>query len=110
MEQQSGPTEYRAPEDVEYQTILRQFRIAAAVSACVVAGGALFYHIAEKLSWLNAVYFCVITLTTVGYGDITPKTDAGKVFTTIYVLIGIGIIATFVNLTVQRAIAKRARK
>ena len=76
----------------------------------VVAGGAIFYHLVEKLSWLNAVYFCVITLTTVGYGDITPKTDAGKVFTIFYVLVGVGIIATLANLLVKRAMLRHRRK
>ena len=94
----------------EYQTILRQFRLAGAAVLVLVAGGAIFYHIVEKLSWLNAVYFCVITLATVGYGDIVPHTDAGKVFTIFYVLTGVGIIATFANLLLRRAVARHERK
>lgn len=39
----------------------------------------------------------VVTLATVGYGDFTPKTDAGKLFTVLYVLIGVGILLSFVT-------------
>ncbi len=56
--------------------------------------GAVFYHIVEDLSWLDSIYFCVVTLATVGYGDITPQTDVGKIFTIFYILIGVGIIAS----------------
>ena len=68
--------------------------------------GTTFYHLVEHLKWVDAYYYSVITLTTVGYGDITPHTDAGKIFTTFYVLFGIGIITTFVSYTVRRRAAK----
>lgn len=93
----------------EYTAVIRQFRLVAAVAALVLAAGTIFFHFTEKLSWLNAVYFCVITLTTVGYGDITPKTDAGKIFDIFYVLTGIGIIATLANLLVKRAMLRHRR-
>jgi voltage-gated potassium channel len=64
------------------------------------------YHFVEHLSWLNAYYFSVITLATVGYGDITPHTAAGKIFTTFYVLLGVGIITTLISLRLQRRAEK----
>lgn len=87
--------------------IRHQYQIAGAATLLVIIGGAIFYHYVEALSWLNAVYFCVITLTTIGYGDITPHTDAGKIFTIFYVFIGIGIIATFAQLLIKNSIARR---
>jgi voltage-gated potassium channel Kch len=63
----------------------------------VLAIGTVFYHLVEKLSWLDSIYFCVVTLTTVGYGDITPHTTAGKILTIFYILIGVGIIASTVS-------------
>lgn len=96
--------------DDESQKIVRNFRLVGLVSAAVLALGSVFYVVVEKLSWLDAVYFCVITLTTIGYGDIVPRTDAGKFFTIFYVIVGVGIIATLVNLTVKRAVVGRRRK
>lgn len=62
----------------------------------VIAGAATFYHHVEGWSWLDSFYFCVITISTVGYGDFTPHTVAGKIFTIFYILIGLGL---FVSVT-----------
>lgn len=79
------------------------FRLAGILAISVITIGTVFYHFVEKLSWVDAYYFSVITLATVGYGDITPHTDIGKIFTTFYVLCGIGIIGLFANLLIRRA-------
>ena len=68
----------------------------------VLLGGMLFYNSVEVWSWLDSLYFSVITLTTVGYGDLSPKTDAGKVFTMIYIVVGLGILAGFITLMAQK--------
>lgn len=54
--------------------------------------GMLMYHWLEGWSYLDALYFCVITLATVGYGDLHPTTPLSKVFTMIYVVNGIVIL------------------
>lgn len=61
----------------------------------VVAIGVVFYTNVEHWSVVNAIYFCVVTLGTVGYGDITPTTDAGKIFTVLYILFGLAVIGGF---------------
>ena len=71
--------------------------------------GTIVYHYIEGWKWLDALYFSVITLTTVGYGDFSPQTDFGKLFTIIYVLTGIGIIFGFINTFYQHKI-KRYKK
>ena len=78
------------------------YHILVAFTLLIIGGGTVFYHIVEKFTWVNAYYFCVVTLTTVGYGDITPKTDFGKIFTTFYVLIGVGIITAFITTFARR--------
>jgi hypothetical protein len=65
------------------------------LSAAVLAIGVLFYTSVEGWSVLDAVYFCVVTLGTVGYGDITPTTNIGKFFTIIYIIFGLVIIGGF---------------
>ena len=59
--------------------------------------GSVVYHYVEGWAWLDCIYFSIITLTTVGYGDFSPQTDAGKAFTIFYIIIGIGIILSFIN-------------
>ncbi len=59
----------------------------------VFFGGMLTYKLSEGLDWLDAAYFTVVTLTTVGYGDIAPVTPAGKAAT--LVLAPAGLVAVF---------------
>jgi voltage-gated potassium channel Kch len=54
--------------------------------------------------------FSSITLTTVGYGDLTPQTDAGKIFTVFYVFTGIGIIVGFVNAVARSSFEQRQER
>ncbi len=82
------------------------YRYLLAAALFALSTGTIVYHEVEHFSWLNAYYFSVITLTTVGYGDLTPHTTAGKIFTTFYVLFGIGIITTFISLTLRRRAEK----
>ncbi len=75
----------------------------------ILASGALFCRRVEGWSLLNSLYFSVITLTTVGYGDFSPSTTAGKIFTMFYIFIGIGIILGFVNAVAERSMEQRGR-
>jgi voltage-gated potassium channel len=68
-----------------------------------LATGAWFYRIAEGWSLLDSLYFSVITLTTIGYGDLTPSTAADKIFTVLYVFIGLGLILGFLNAKAARS-------
>jgi len=67
-----------------------------ALTAVILAGGTLFYRSAEDWSFLDALYFSVVTLTTIGFGDLVPTTDGAKLFTIIYSLLGVGVVASFV--------------
>lgn len=68
-----------------------------AVAAMVIGVGTVFYRLIEGLRWLDGLYFSVITLTTVGYGDFSLVTDAGKTFTMFCVFVGFGIFVTLVT-------------
>ena len=68
----------------------------------ILLTGMAFYHGTEGWSWLDSLYFSVTTLTTVGFGDFSPKTDVGKAFTIVYILVGLGILAGFLNMMAQK--------
>ncbi len=72
-------------------------RETVAVASVIIAIGTLVYRFVEDLTWLDSLYFSVITLTTVGYGDFSPTTPVGKVFTMFYVVVGIGIFVALVT-------------
>ena len=50
------------------------------------------YYNLEHWSFVDSFYFSATTLTTVGYGDLFPTTNTSKIFTSFYVLIGVGIV------------------
>lgn len=87
--------------------ILRTVSIATLM---LIIAGTSFYHYFEKWTILDSFYFCMITLTTVGYGDLSPTTPLTKLFTVGYIIMGIGIIATFINLSAKARLNKRVEK
>lgn len=80
----------------------KAYRYLLLIAFLTLATGTVVYHLVEKFSWLNSYYFSVITLATVGYGDFVPHTNFGKIFTTFYVFVGVGIITTFISMTMKR--------
>ena len=72
--------------------------------------GTIFYVIVEGWSVVDAVYFCAMSLATVGYGDVVPDTDVGKVFTVVYVLSGIGILVSFFTALTTKTLALQAER
>ncbi len=82
------------------------FRLIALALAILLTVGSVFYHYVEEWSWIDSIYFSVVSLATVGYGDFAPKTDIGKIFTIAYLIIGLGIFAAFVSNLFQSRVAK----
>ena len=77
-------------QDEEYRDLLYTTFI-------IITIGTISYHYLEGWSVIDSLYFSVVTLTTIGYGDFTPQTDAGKIFTILYIIAGIGMILSFIN-------------
>ena len=76
--------------------------------------GASMYQWLEGFSIVDSYYFVVVTLATIGYGDVVPKTDAGKIFTIFFVIFGLAqfstLISTIVSRTRARLVKRRAER
>lgn len=76
------------------------FRSALTLAGLILLSGTIFYRNVEGWSWIDALYFSVTTISTVGFGDLSPQTPLGKLFTVFYIFIGVGV---FVALAAQFA-------
>ena len=81
---------------------------AIAVGGYLGLGVVVYTHF-EGWSVLQAVYFSVVVLTTVGYGDLAPSTQASKLFTCFFALLGIGLIGAALGV-VGGALLERQEK
>jgi len=63
--------------------------IILAIFFVFIIGGAFAYSSIEGWNLLDAFYFLVMTVTTIGYGDIVPATNFGKVLTMFYAFFGV---------------------
>lgn len=70
--------------------------------------GTIFYWRFEDWTIIQSLYFSVVTLTTVGYGDLHPTTDGTQIFTIFYILTGIGVFVALLASVAQQYIAQKA--
>ena len=88
-----------------------EFRGIFAVLFMLIISGTLFYAAVEGWSIVDAFYFCVMTLATIGYGDLSPTTGLSKLFTVIYVAVGLGVFTSFIaKMTAIERQARRAKR
>jgi hypothetical protein len=76
--------------------------------AVILASGVVFYSLTEDWSIADSLYFTVIALTTIGFGDLAPSTTFTRLFTVAYAIMGVGLIGTLVHLVVSAT--QRANK
>ena len=84
------------------------------VAGALVLTGTIVYWRFENWTIIEALYFSVVTLTTVGYGDLHPTSAGTQVFTIIYILTGLGVFVALLASVAEQYIrlkreAPRAR-
>ncbi|PID84961.1 MAG: hypothetical protein CSB13_10545 [Chloroflexi bacterium] len=79
----------------------KEFRFLFIFIILLLIGATLFYAKFEHWSIIDGLYFSVMTMATVGYGDLTPTTGISKVFTIIYTFLSIGSFVSFTAKCVQ---------
>lgn len=84
------------------------------IYVCILIGvliiGMAGLTILENLQPLDALYFLIVTVSTVGYGDIHPVTSGGKILVMIIILTGVGCFVGVVANAIEYMVDERERK
>ena len=89
-------------------------RIIFTLFAIIFVYAGLIYEMEHAINpatfrtFLDAFYFSVVTMTTVGYGDVTPVSDGGRLFTVLMILTGIALVPWQIGDLIQRLARSRA--
>jgi hypothetical protein len=86
-----------------------RFRVYIAIFICVVFLGTIGMTLAEGLHPFDAFYFVMVTVATVGFGDISPHTVQGKIITLAIILTGVGCFVAIAAEVIEYFIAERER-
>lgn len=88
--------------------------ILIAVLSVIIGIGTVFFHYVEGWNWIDSYFFTVVTLSTVGYGNLVPATVIGKIGTTVLIFVGLGVFAAaiqhFGNMTIARRLRYRRKQ
>src|ERR1043165_1283575 len=78
-----------------------RIRIVLMAVLAAIAVGTVAFHLLEGWSILDSLYVTAQTVTTVGFGDIAPRTTLGRVFATVFMMVGVGVVLYALTSTVQ---------
>jgi voltage-gated potassium channel len=81
----------------QYLRVHRQLTLGLFLLLGVFFLGTSWYHLVEGWRWLDAAYMTVITLATVGFTEVQPLGDRGRLFTIVLILLGVVTIGYIVN-------------
>jgi voltage-gated potassium channel len=82
-------------------------RALPSLAIIMLLAGTIFYSRTEDWSLLEALYFSLTTLTTIGIGDLSPSSEWSRIFTIVYVLVGLGVLVAFVTALGEKLLAAR---
>ena len=87
-----------------------RLRVFLVVLLVVLVLGILGLMIIEDLSLADALYFTIVTVATVGYGDIHPATTAGKILALVLIITGVGTFLGVVANATEIMLNRREKK
>lgn len=85
---------------------VRQLQLSVALLLALVGVGSALYRWVEGMTWLDALYMTVITIATVGYGEVEPLSQTGRVMTIGLIMVGVAIGAWAASNLVEVALGQ----
>ena len=98
------------PDDEEQARRDHDYQWLSAAAGGLILIGTITMKLIEEWSWVDSFYFAVVTATTVGFGDVAPETTSGKLFTTLYIVVGVGLIGTYLNIAFKRRFNRSSQR
>ena len=92
------------------------FYLLVAAGIVVIADTVVMYNLekgaenSQMTTLLDALWWCVATVTTVGYGDVVPVTSLGRIVALVYMFFGIALITTLLTVISNTFYKKRFEK
>jgi voltage-gated potassium channel Kch len=92
------------------------FYLLVAAGIVIIAGTVIMYNLekgaedSQMTTLLDALWWCVATVTTVGYGDVVPVTSLGRIVALVYMFFGISLVATLLAVISNTFYKKRIEK
>jgi len=87
--------------DTKLYQELKPFRLPLILTVLMIMLGALGYIIIDDFSLSDAIYQAGITFTTVGFGEIAPISEAGRIFTITLIILGFGVFSFSVGILIE---------
>jgi len=80
-----------------YHNTLKTLYISVGLMVSIISIGTIGYIVIEDYNFIDAVYMTVITIATVGFREVMPLSDGGKIFTVFLIIISLGIFGYVVT-------------
>ncbi len=76
---------------------VRGFQLSIFMLLIIIASATTIYMLIEHMSLIDALYMTLITISTVGFGEVRPLSPGGRIFTMLLILLGVGVVTTTIS-------------
>lgn len=90
--------------------LFRKFMTPMLLLGGLIVIGTIGYVLIDNYTWLNALYMTIITVGTVGFGEIQPLSDAGKLFTIFLIIASLATVAFYITMITRLLLDGEWRK
>ncbi len=85
-------------------SLRKRFIYPLAAVAATILFGVIGYRLLEGWPWFDGLYMTVITLATIGYGEVRPLTPAGRAFTIVLIIVGVAVFGFLISVLTQAVV------